>query len=408
MLEQFNALFADYPLVANTISLTLSGAIIALLWKGPGWISKYIVKMFFTSVTFNNSGYLYVTNYQLFIEWFHSVQAYKVSRSYALESSMYKESHSSLGPGPGHHFMYYKGGFFWVHIEARPSEGTEKEKRQATVYVLGTSNKRLMSYIESFAIKSNKDDRHLHVHVKEGRWINIGLIPERPIKTVALNEEKKEEVFGTIRKFLDNKRWYKDRGIPYKLVILFYGPPGTGKTSLIKSIAHEFRRNIYMLNISNINDTELETAIYGLPTGPNLISIEDIDSNKAIHRVVPGEEPIKDDTPESKRLSRTTVLNVLDGVKEFDGEIVCISTNHLELIDEAVVRPGRVDKRFFIDYLTAEDIKAYLDFMYPDVGLDVPNNLALSGAALQELVLTHKQDVKGFYAGWQKLVKDNA
>jgi mitochondrial chaperone BCS1 len=101
----------------------------------------------------------------------------------------------------------------------------------------------------------------------------------RPISTVILGEKVKGELLKDIREFLDPgaQRWYSTRGIPYRRGYLLYGPPGTGKSSLSLSIAGHFGLDIYVLNLSDINEGNLRTSFAELPCHC-IILLEDIDA----------------------------------------------------------------------------------------------------------------------------------
>ena len=61
--------------------------------------------------------------------------------------------------------------------------------------------------------------------------------PKRPLDSVVLPKGVKEQLIHDVRDFMAEKRFYTDRGIPYRRGWLFYGVPGGGKTSLSRSCA---------------------------------------------------------------------------------------------------------------------------------------------------------------------------
>lgn len=93
--------------------------------------------------------------------------------------------------------------------------------------------------------------------------------------------------------FINNPRWYEEKGIPYTLGIMLSGPPGTGKTSLIKAVAKDTRRHIFNISLrQTTTQTQLKNLFYNpeihvlrngsneivnIPLDKRLYVIEDID-----------------------------------------------------------------------------------------------------------------------------------
>ena len=95
-----------------------------------------------------------------------------------------------------------------------------------------------------------------------------------------------DKIIKRIDFFINNKEWYKSRGIPYQLGFLFYGPPGCGKTSTIKAIARMLDRHIVNVNeidkIKKVSD--LKNIFYGsyingrfIPTHKRIFVIDEFD-----------------------------------------------------------------------------------------------------------------------------------
>ena len=68
--------------------------------------------------------------------------------------------------------------------------------------------------------------------------------------------------------------------------------------------------------------------------------------------------------PERDQLNLSGLLNVLDGVVDSPGRILIMTTNHVEHLDPALVRPGRIDKKLFLGYMAAIDVIAMLEHYF--------------------------------------------
>merc|ERR1711976_778216 len=65
-------------------------------------------------------------------------------------------------------------------------------------------------------------------------------------------------------------------------------------------------------------------------------------------------------------LSLSGLLNVLDGVVDTPGRLVIMTSNHPEMLDPALIRPGRVDKKLMLGYMRAEDVISMLEHYFQD------------------------------------------
>lgn len=201
---------------------------------------------------------------------------------------------------------------------------------------------------------------------KYGGW-DTRKTPVRPFETVVLPRDQKETIISDIDRFLRAEKDYISWGMPYHRGYLLYGPPGTGKTSTAIGIASYFNLDTYYIPLATLeNDAALLDAMETI--GPNsILLLEDIDVIKAA----------RDRTGDEDGVTLQGLLNVLDGSLTPHGVIVIMTTNHAEVLEPALVRPGRVDMSIEVGYLTQnqlEDIcQTFLGFIpeLPKIGPDV-------------------------------------
>jgi hypothetical protein len=185
--------------------------------------------------------------------------------------------------------------------------------------------------------------------------------------------------------FMKNRKWYDSKGIPYTLGLLLSGQAGAGKTSTIKCLANETKRHIININLNNdITKTQLENLFfnemlitinvstgqsekYFIPLDQRVYVLEDVDcqSDIVMERSLKKKEiekenidpPLFDiETNPGKKTKGTEnisgfaekidlsfLLNLLDGVLENPGRIVIMTSNYPEMLDHALIRPGRID-----------------------------------------------------------------
>ncbi|KAH8706865.1 BCS1 N terminal-domain-containing protein [Phaeosphaeriaceae sp. PMI808] len=206
------------------------------------------------------------------------------------------------------------------------------------------------------------------------RWKLSKPRSKRQISTVVLNKTVKEVLVNDVSDFLNPTTWgwYSERAIPYQRGYLLYGPPGTGKSSFSFSIAGQFDLDIYILNISSLNDNKIKTLFAELPRRCVLL-LEDIDavsskrSDANMNLGQNGSHP----SPKSAEatVSLSTLLNVLDGVGSPEGRVLIMTTNHIERLDGALLRPGRADMKIEFQLADEDMVARLFCFMYdPKLG----------------------------------------
>lgn len=201
-------------------------------------------------------------------------------------------------------------------------------------------------------------------------WMRCFSKPVRSLDTVILDDKQKAEISGDLREFLlrATNKWYSNRGLPYRRGYLLYGPPGTGKTSLSVALAGKFGLSVYALSLSVawMNDDTLAMLFSSLPKNC-IVLLEDIDAcgvTREKSEAGPGKgnattppKPLNDGsipnnsgTKPGVRVSFSGLLNAIDGVASKEGRALIMTTNHRERLDDALIRPGRVDLQIEFAY----------------------------------------------------------
>lgn len=114
-------------------------------------------------------------------------------------------------------------------------------------------------------------------------------------------------------------------------------------------MAGELRLNICILNLSNptLDDGKLLELMAEVPTD-SVVVLEDVDA--AFQQRDSGEGA-------GGSITFSGLLNAIDGVAAQEGRLLCLTTNHVERLDPALIRPGRIDKRVEFGHAQPEQIR---------------------------------------------------
>ncbi|KAF5386353.1 hypothetical protein D9757_006641 [Collybiopsis confluens] len=248
-------------------------------------------------------------------------------------------------------------------VAPRSSRSVECDASRLTIFysVVARNNDILKKLVLEAKRDYEKDAEHrVHIFMADttyGCWRWNGARQKRPMSSIVLQPGVKDMLLADCKDFLCSEEWYAERGIPFRRGYLLHGVPGSGKTSLIHSLAGELGLDIYVVSLSSkgMSDNTLTTLMGAVPSRCILL-LEDLDAafTRSVSRDSSSTGAPKEATasttaaatPEvsdGSTLSLSGLLNSLDGVAAAEGRLLFATTNHIERLDPALSRPGRMD-----------------------------------------------------------------
>ncbi|KAF8656120.1 hypothetical protein AX16_002758 [Volvariella volvacea WC 439] len=372
------ALFAGSTQFVDGVKLLIFGQLLELFRELFFWLVERFRLQFCTTAEFAEGDPVY----EWMIHWLNQSNVWKQTRDFRVHLKTLKRRWAiNTENAPADYVPMYerprlfrwKG--YWIEISrTQNAAGTDGSHMERVLYIkIYTLDMSALSTLIEEAKREYTKATHTTVTIysvdsgmrfaSEFHWSNAKHKLRRPLSSVALPDGMLDSLVQDARRFLDSEDWYAKIGVPYRRGYLLYGPPGAGKTSTIYALAGELNLEIYTLPLSAnfVDDGFLQRAASAIPKR-SILLIEDIDCAFPSRELDDGDEDEDDNVFEPPRaVTLSGLLNIIDGVGSEEGRIFFATTNYIDRLDPALIRPGRVDKR--IEYGLATQAQAEALFL---------------------------------------------
>lgn len=231
-----------------------------------------------------------------------------------------------------------------------------------------TGRAAVVEFLQAAASARVRTGPRLYIGTRWGDWRRAGAVPVRDFSTVALPIGVQDDMVGDLGAFFAQEDAYAQLGIPWHRGFVLHGPPGCGKTTIAKALAAHFNLDLYFVPLADMEDDSNLMSMFASVESRSLLLLEDIDINTAA----------RDRDDQGKGASMSALLQSLDGIVTPTGLVTIMTTNNIDALDPALLRPGRADRAFAIGFLGQTQLQELvrvitgLDRVMPDpVGLDL-------------------------------------
>ena len=348
-------IFGNQQFLISTVTMIIVGILGVIIKYVPEFLFYQFRKFLTITIRIDSTHESY---HNIMKNLFENDLIYK-SKFFNIRNGRWGYEPAQLQLGEGVQFFWIKGIPILIYVKSQEIKDDMLFYVTFTTFI-GFGKKLLNILLENAKIDRYEIDKTRIVKIDRNERVVIYQRKET-LENKVLTKSAKQAV-KIIKEFLNKKDFYFKKGLTYKTGILMYGLPGTGKTSLIRSIAGEFDLDIYL--IKSIAD--LEKALY-VESSENektrIIVIEEID-NYSVNRENQEEKDGNDMGKLLAEINLGELLQQLDGIIQADNVIIIGTTNHIERIDKALLRPGRFDHLIEFGYIDEDEFNDFLKFYF--------------------------------------------
>lgn len=268
----------------------------------------------------------------------------------------------------------------------------------------------LIAKMLDYGIKEqSKSDAKIHLWKTQGRESYMDCIDKkcRTFDDVFVPKYQKDEIINSLDKFIKKREWYHKNNIANHFGILLYGEPSSGKSSIAQAINDYIDGDLYVINgddvmkLPTILDRNIDRYFNRKLGRYRVILIEDIDCG-IVNKRKDGDkydENLQQQNESSldktlKELNNESglgsLLNCLDGLDAPNDVVFIFTTNHVDKLDKALIRPGRIDLRLEIKLACKETFEEFIKYHFGEdktlpEDFEIKDNISF--ASLQTLIM---------------------
>ena len=228
-------------------------------------------------------------------------------------------------------------------------------------------------------------------------------VQDRTFDNIFMPEVDRNRIKEMLDAYVSNREFYENAKLPNHFGVLLHGASGGGKSSLAIAISHYLNASMTCMTGDQLSDLPdvISHIIWSRPSSPykyRILLIEDIDSwifskdRQKKYRGMVTNSHEDDDNKNKKDVGLATILNCIDGIGAPTNIIYIFTTNHMEMLDPALVRPGRMDLVIEMKPVCEETLIQFLKFHYPNENIPTITSIrdGIKFAELQTLVMQGK------------------
>jgi Cdc6-like AAA superfamily ATPase len=265
----------------------------------------------------------------------------------------------TVGPGVHVHKIHTHLMLCIENVELVQVMSTFTPKFLNRIAIISTTSdvQHIQNYIQTLKV-NNGVKKHLKIFVpSDYSWLETYTNP-RKSNTLFIGDLW-NTIYDDAKEFVSKESidWYTTHNIPYSRKYIMHGDPGNGKSATIRTLASELDMPLYCLNLTSakMDDTALIQIVRDVEKG-SIIAIEDID--RVFDHFTTNVS--------SSQVSYSTLLNILDGSIAKEGNIIIMTCNNFDLMDDAIKRCGRVDRLFEFKNANSKQVTQMFLSFYPD------------------------------------------
>ncbi len=362
LIAYLKTLLETNMIASGGLFVMVVGAIFTYVYRIVPPIKEFLKRRFIVVLDVTNND----DTFKWFNKWLSTTDYSKRTNLLSVISRSRNSDHKKpllyFVPAPGNHLFFYKKRIIWIYRNREKLQGGASNLpimfEQYRITMLGRNKnilKQMLMDARDYNYKLDQDKVKIYIN-SDWDWCKVQCQIPRKLNTVVLKNRLQYEVLDDIKEFFKKEKYYNKIGIPYRRGYLLYGCPGTGKTSLVKALAGELDIPIYILNISkDMKENQFQSLISDVPQ-KSIIVIEDIDC------LFTGKRKMD----KKYNITFKTILNAIDGLISPYGTLLFLTTNHKLKLDDALIRPGRIDRQYKIDKMDKEQVEDFFKLFYPN------------------------------------------